>query len=272
MPDCKKSASINGRGSMVITGWKLIRRQFLALFIKRFHHARRSRKGLIAQVMASVCHIDELKGYTGTVAWEGSKQDCVKYTHWLPKSVSDIYDRVRSFKLRREYIHLSVVNSWWGLSCLKRNPWWKQNIKHWRMKSSFWNDVTSGSCICNNHLHFLGHVSYKKTLGRQKQAVLRLSNGAEIFQHYICPLKLQHIWLAMKAADRWWKVLHNFHLTTKKKTLTLVICLSLILPCTNNVFWLGTYQQLRRWHSSISSLGVCLHYFVLYKHNFKSQN
>ncbi|XP_037832519.1 phospholipid-transporting ATPase ABCA1 isoform X2 [Kryptolebias marmoratus] len=49
--DCKKSASVNGRGSVVITGWKLIRRQFLALFIKRFHHARRSRKGLIAQVV-----------------------------------------------------------------------------------------------------------------------------------------------------------------------------------------------------------------------------
>uniref|UniRef100_A0A3P9PUU7 P-type phospholipid transporter n=1 Tax=Poecilia reticulata TaxID=8081 RepID=A0A3P9PUU7_POERE len=47
----KKSASLNGRGSMVITGWKLIRTQFVALFIKRFHHARRSRKGLIAQVV-----------------------------------------------------------------------------------------------------------------------------------------------------------------------------------------------------------------------------
>uniref|UniRef100_A0A3B5KYM9 ABC transporter domain-containing protein n=1 Tax=Xiphophorus couchianus TaxID=32473 RepID=A0A3B5KYM9_9TELE len=47
----EKSASLNGRGSMVITGWKLIRTQFLALFIKRFHHARRSRKGLIAQVV-----------------------------------------------------------------------------------------------------------------------------------------------------------------------------------------------------------------------------
>ncbi|XP_064201003.1 phospholipid-transporting ATPase ABCA1-like isoform X1 [Anguilla rostrata] len=43
--------SNNGKGSRVITGWKLIRRQFLALFIKRFHHARRSRKGLIAQVV-----------------------------------------------------------------------------------------------------------------------------------------------------------------------------------------------------------------------------
>ncbi|KAJ8382923.1 hypothetical protein SKAU_G00037010 [Synaphobranchus kaupii] len=41
----------NGTGSRVITGWELIRRQFLALFIKRFHHARRSRKGLIAQVV-----------------------------------------------------------------------------------------------------------------------------------------------------------------------------------------------------------------------------
>uniref|UniRef100_A0A3Q1K4G3 ABC transporter domain-containing protein n=1 Tax=Anabas testudineus TaxID=64144 RepID=A0A3Q1K4G3_ANATE len=46
-----KNASLTGKGSTVITGWKLIRRQFLALFIKRFHHARRSRKGLIAQVV-----------------------------------------------------------------------------------------------------------------------------------------------------------------------------------------------------------------------------
>ncbi|MED6255984.1 hypothetical protein ATANTOWER_017879, partial [Ataeniobius toweri] len=48
--DFSQGASLNGKGSMVITGWKLIRRQFLALFIKRFHHARRSRKGLIAQL------------------------------------------------------------------------------------------------------------------------------------------------------------------------------------------------------------------------------
>uniref|UniRef100_A0A673CYV6 P-type phospholipid transporter n=1 Tax=Sphaeramia orbicularis TaxID=375764 RepID=A0A673CYV6_9TELE len=49
--DLKKNTSVSGRGSTVITGWRLIRRQFLALFIKRFHHARRSRKGLIAQVV-----------------------------------------------------------------------------------------------------------------------------------------------------------------------------------------------------------------------------
>nr|XP_033770847.1 phospholipid-transporting ATPase ABCA1-like [Geotrypetes seraphini] len=49
---------LKGKGSFVITGWTLIYRQFLALFIKRFHHARRSRKGFIAQVVlpaAFVC-------------------------------------------------------------------------------------------------------------------------------------------------------------------------------------------------------------------------
>ncbi|XP_041634758.1 phospholipid-transporting ATPase ABCA1-like isoform X2 [Cheilinus undulatus] len=49
--DLNRNTSVSGRGSTVITGWMLIRRQFLALFIKRFHNARRSRKGLIAQVV-----------------------------------------------------------------------------------------------------------------------------------------------------------------------------------------------------------------------------
>lgn len=49
--DVPRKACVGGRGSTVVTGWRLIRRQFLALFIKRFHHARRSRKGLIAQVV-----------------------------------------------------------------------------------------------------------------------------------------------------------------------------------------------------------------------------
>uniref|UniRef100_A0A8C8J4V0 P-type phospholipid transporter n=1 Tax=Oncorhynchus tshawytscha TaxID=74940 RepID=A0A8C8J4V0_ONCTS len=47
----ERVANVNGKGSSVIMGWELIRRQFLALFIKRFHHARRSRKGIIAQVI-----------------------------------------------------------------------------------------------------------------------------------------------------------------------------------------------------------------------------
>uniref|UniRef100_W5N6N8 P-type phospholipid transporter n=1 Tax=Lepisosteus oculatus TaxID=7918 RepID=W5N6N8_LEPOC len=49
--DSERPDGLKGKGSYVISGWKLIRRQFLALFIKRFHHARRSRKGLIAQVV-----------------------------------------------------------------------------------------------------------------------------------------------------------------------------------------------------------------------------
>ncbi|XP_056156372.1 phospholipid-transporting ATPase ABCA1-like [Lampris incognitus] len=49
--DSKRLASVGGRGSTVITGQELIGRQFSALLIKRFHHARRSRKGLIAQVV-----------------------------------------------------------------------------------------------------------------------------------------------------------------------------------------------------------------------------
>lgn len=49
--DTQRPMCANGKGSYVITGWSLIKQQFLALFIKRFHHARRSRKGIIAQVV-----------------------------------------------------------------------------------------------------------------------------------------------------------------------------------------------------------------------------
>ncbi|XP_062240484.1 phospholipid-transporting ATPase ABCA1-like [Platichthys flesus] len=55
--DLQRTSAVSGRGSSVITGWELIRRQFLALFIKRFHHARRSRKGVIAQVILPVLFV-----------------------------------------------------------------------------------------------------------------------------------------------------------------------------------------------------------------------
>uniref|UniRef100_A0A4W4EA14 P-type phospholipid transporter n=1 Tax=Electrophorus electricus TaxID=8005 RepID=A0A4W4EA14_ELEEL len=51
LADGQRSAGVYGKGSWVITGWPLLRHQFRALFIKRFHHARRSRKGIIAQVV-----------------------------------------------------------------------------------------------------------------------------------------------------------------------------------------------------------------------------
>ncbi|KAK9972436.1 hypothetical protein ABG768_025743, partial [Culter alburnus] len=49
--DTQRPMCANGKGSYVIMGWPLIRQQFLALFIKRFHHGRRSRRGIIAQVV-----------------------------------------------------------------------------------------------------------------------------------------------------------------------------------------------------------------------------
>ncbi|XP_062865086.1 phospholipid-transporting ATPase ABCA1 [Trichomycterus rosablanca] len=49
--DGRHPACVNGKSSSVLTGWSLIRHQFKALFIKRFHHARRSRRGIIAQVV-----------------------------------------------------------------------------------------------------------------------------------------------------------------------------------------------------------------------------
>lgn len=76
-PDLNRKAAGGGggKGSRVVGGWDLIRRQFLALFIKRFHYARRSRKGLVAQVMASVCRADEGLSDAG-----GSKWGYIKYT------------------------------------------------------------------------------------------------------------------------------------------------------------------------------------------------
>lgn len=75
-PDLNRRAGVSGKGSRVVTGWDLIGRQFLALFIKRFHYARRSRKGLVAQVMAAACHADE--GLSGEEHAGGSKQGYVK--------------------------------------------------------------------------------------------------------------------------------------------------------------------------------------------------
>uniref|UniRef100_A0A8C5ALV0 ABC transporter domain-containing protein n=1 Tax=Gadus morhua TaxID=8049 RepID=A0A8C5ALV0_GADMO len=57
IPDPKMAGVPDGKGSAVVGGSELIRRQFLALFVKRFHHARRSRKGLIAQVVMPVVFV-----------------------------------------------------------------------------------------------------------------------------------------------------------------------------------------------------------------------
>lgn len=121
-PDLKRNAVVSGKGSTVITGWELIRRQFMALFIKRFHHARRSRKGLIAQVMASVCHIDELKGYAGRVAWED--QGSIAWnTCCLSKSVNDKSDQVSSFKIFRDKSWSCVLMHFNRVFIVKEKVW-----------------------------------------------------------------------------------------------------------------------------------------------------
>ena len=33
-----------------VTGWRLTLRQFMAIFLKRFHHVRRSKKGFLVEV------------------------------------------------------------------------------------------------------------------------------------------------------------------------------------------------------------------------------
>jgi hypothetical protein len=42
----------NGAGSYKITGAKLIPRQFLAIFTKRFNYLRRSKKAFVSQVIS----------------------------------------------------------------------------------------------------------------------------------------------------------------------------------------------------------------------------
>ena len=39
-----------------VTGWQLTLRQFMAIFIKRFHHVRRSKKGFLCEVRYTSYH------------------------------------------------------------------------------------------------------------------------------------------------------------------------------------------------------------------------
>ncbi|XP_075994449.1 phospholipid-transporting ATPase ABCA1b isoform X2 [Genypterus blacodes] len=53
-PECRETDWLNctdGKGSSQVTGWSLMRQQFVALMWKRFLYARRSRKGFCAQIV-----------------------------------------------------------------------------------------------------------------------------------------------------------------------------------------------------------------------------
>jgi len=49
-PDSTNDVNFSGAGKVQVMGKVLILRQLLALFLKRFHHVRRSKKGFISEV------------------------------------------------------------------------------------------------------------------------------------------------------------------------------------------------------------------------------
>uniref|UniRef100_A0A8D3DU77 ABC transporter domain-containing protein n=1 Tax=Scophthalmus maximus TaxID=52904 RepID=A0A8D3DU77_SCOMX len=123
----KETQSMNttdsGKGSTVITGWGLIRRQFLALFIKRFHHARRSRKGLIAQVVlpaAFVC----LSLFFSLIVPPFSEYPSLELQPWmygLPQTTFYSNDGPNNVEVS-QVVETLVNNPGFGTRCMIENP------------------------------------------------------------------------------------------------------------------------------------------------------
>uniref|UniRef100_A0A8D3AFE0 P-type phospholipid transporter n=1 Tax=Scophthalmus maximus TaxID=52904 RepID=A0A8D3AFE0_SCOMX len=113
----------SGKGSTVITGWGLIRRQFLALFIKRFHHARRSRKGLIAQVVlpaAFVC----LSLFFSLIVPPFSEYPSLELQPWmygLPQTTFYSNDGPNNVEVS-QVVETLVNNPGFGTRCMIENP------------------------------------------------------------------------------------------------------------------------------------------------------
>uniref|UniRef100_A0A3P9L2N4 P-type phospholipid transporter n=1 Tax=Oryzias latipes TaxID=8090 RepID=A0A3P9L2N4_ORYLA len=120
--DFKKSASVNGRGSVVITGWKLIRQQFLALFIKRFHHARRSRKGLIAQVVLPAIFVC-LALVFSLIVPSFTDYPSLELQPWMYNSQTTFYsnDMPEDANVSR-VVETLVDNPGFGTRCMEGNP------------------------------------------------------------------------------------------------------------------------------------------------------
>uniref|UniRef100_A0A8C6KCC1 ABC transporter domain-containing protein n=1 Tax=Nothobranchius furzeri TaxID=105023 RepID=A0A8C6KCC1_NOTFU len=118
-----KRASINGRGSAVITGWKLIRRQFLALFIKRFHHARRSRKGLIAQVVLPAFFVCLSLIFSLIVPPIGSfpSLELQPWMYGLPQNTFYSNDMPENMEVSR-VVDTLVNNPGFGTRCMDGDP------------------------------------------------------------------------------------------------------------------------------------------------------
>ncbi|XP_035501650.2 phospholipid-transporting ATPase ABCA1 isoform X2 [Scophthalmus maximus] len=121
--DLKRNTTDSGKGSTVITGWGLIRRQFLALFIKRFHHARRSRKGLIAQVVlpaAFVC----LSLFFSLIVPPFSEYPSLELQPWmygLPQTTFYSNDGPNNVEVS-QVVETLVNNPGFGTRCMIENP------------------------------------------------------------------------------------------------------------------------------------------------------
>ncbi|XP_067379656.1 phospholipid-transporting ATPase ABCA1-like isoform X3 [Channa argus] len=121
--DLKRNASVSGKGSTAITGWKLIRRQFLALFIKRFHHARRSRKGLIAQVVLPAVFVC-LSLIFSLILPPFTEYPSLELQPWmygLPQTTffsNDVRDNVEVSQV----VETLVNNPGFGTRCMDGNP------------------------------------------------------------------------------------------------------------------------------------------------------
>ncbi|XP_055884282.1 phospholipid-transporting ATPase ABCA1-like isoform X3 [Biomphalaria glabrata] len=50
-PDPAVEVNFSGAGKVQVTGRKLVARQMMAMFLKRFHHVRRSKKGFISEIL-----------------------------------------------------------------------------------------------------------------------------------------------------------------------------------------------------------------------------
>uniref|UniRef100_A0A8D3DFF3 ABC transporter domain-containing protein n=1 Tax=Scophthalmus maximus TaxID=52904 RepID=A0A8D3DFF3_SCOMX len=119
----ERNTTDSGKGSTVITGWGLIRRQFLALFIKRFHHARRSRKGLIAQVVlpaAFVC----LSLFFSLIVPPFSEYPSLELQPWmygLPQTTFYSNDGPNNVEVS-QVVETLVNNPGFGTRCMIENP------------------------------------------------------------------------------------------------------------------------------------------------------
>ncbi|KAL6118634.1 uncharacterized protein ACO6RY_03402 [Pungitius sinensis] len=120
--DLTSNAVVSGKGSTVITGWKLIRRQFLALFIKRFHHARRSRKGLVAQVVLPAVFVC-LSLIFSLIVPPFSEYPSLELQPWMYMPQTDFYSNDGPDIVEVSKVVETLVNKpGFGTRCMDGNP------------------------------------------------------------------------------------------------------------------------------------------------------